>query len=86
MISFLGTTTGMKIIGDMCVCHVVALAPETESESRTRRQLSNGSENLYGDETEPFIARIPYRFDLNPDDLPALEHGSEIFEDCYRGE
>jgi hypothetical protein len=77
MSSFLGTTTGLRIIGDMCICNVVALAPETKSESRTRRQLSNGSENLNGDETKDFIARISYRFNLNPDDLPALEHGSE---------
>jgi hypothetical protein len=41
---------------------------------------------LSGDETKFFITQIPYRFDLNPDDLPALEHGSEIFEDRYRGE
>ena len=77
MSSFLGTTTGMRIIGDMCICHVVALAPETKSESRTRRQLSNGSENLNGEETKNFTARIPDRVNLNPDDLPALEHGSE---------
>ena len=77
MSSFLGTTTGLRIIGDMCICNVVALAPEQNPRAQTRRQLSNGSENLNGDETKDFIARISYRFNLNPDDLPALEHGSE---------
>jgi uncharacterized protein YecE (DUF72 family) len=33
MSSFLGTTTCLGIIGDSCICHVAALAPETESES-----------------------------------------------------
>jgi hypothetical protein len=75
----------MKIIGDMCIYHVVALAPEPNPIARTRRQLSNGSENLNGDETKPSIARIPYRGDLNSDDRPVLKHGSEIFEDCHRG-
>ncbi len=64
----------------------MALVPELYPRARTRRQLSNGSENLDGDETKPFIAQIPYRVDLNSDDPPALEHGSAIFGDCYRGE
>ncbi|PMD23562.1 hypothetical protein NA56DRAFT_700952 [Hyaloscypha hepaticicola] len=72
MNSFLGTTTGMIHTRDICICHVVALAPEPNPRPQTRRQLISGSENFIGDETKPFIAQIPYSVDLNSDDRPAL--------------
>jgi hypothetical protein len=72
MNSFLGTTTGMIHTRDICICHVVALAPEPNPRAQTRRQLISGSENFIGDETKPFIAQIPYSVDLNSDDRPAL--------------